>query len=602
MSRVVYYESGAFSRETWAREAGPGVTHVIADDVDVGGVDVERVPHDRRREVLDAAILRTEKVFGSLAARGLVLEQDGVSLAEASWFGTAVRLARPLHRRALLGLLAERWRPDVVTWFVSPESHVDYRTARLLAQAGSALGMSVDLRIAGGRRAALTALVNDAYVIAHRGRALARGQMQRRASERVPAGGVVFTTFFPTSVSVVAPLARSLAERGSHEVCWVAGRPEVAAALGTTDVNLWSLDAFDPAFVARRWLGFPLLARATRRALARLTATELGEEVDTPPEVLRYVGRVVGDALATTLAEASWFAASWTAAVRALRPSVVVSTNHSNVFDRCAALAARRAGARSIFVQHGLLTPDRSSSTFSHDVALVWGELDARILREAGAGGEFSVLPVGSAAHRTGPARPPTTPPRVLFFASRTGGSFVSTEAAREAALAAARAVARLGNATLTVKLHPADHSGVVERVLAGMPHVSIVATGRSADLAASHDVVIAMSSTTIYDACLASRPLVLFGTYDVGFDVCIEEGAALVARTEDELLHALDAGCHDPTTRARLVEGCARFAKLAMQNTGERAVASAVDAITAAIAPRPRGHDHGVEGGRYSA
>lgn len=145
----------------------------------------------------------------------------------------------------------------------------------------------------------------------------------------------------------------------------------------------------------------------------------------------------------------------------------------------------------------------------------------------------------------------------VAFLASRTGGSALAPPAARAALQAIADAVRQIPGARLVVKPHPVDNTRVAEDVLRAFPDFGVARDATSQDVILRSDVVIIVSSTTGFEACLADRPLVIFNPTGIkGLLDLQKSGAAVLAEGPDELLQALRQVRHDASFREALARG----------------------------------------------
>jgi hypothetical protein len=232
---------------------------------------------------------------------------------------------------------------------------------------------------------------------------------------------------------------------------------------------------------------------------------------------------------------------------------------------RALALAARQLGTPSISIQHGSQVDQRVWSHFCHDWKFVWGDAIRGHLIRSGVAAE-SILVTGATIYEDlhqaaakHPVRPLGPGTRVAFLASRTGGMLVSHAAAERSLEGICQACARAGLA-LTVKPHPADHTGLPATVVARFPGVRIAERCSAEDVILASDVVVVVSSTAAYEACVANRPLVVFLPPGVGdvLDVAAF-GAALPVTSAEELGRAF-ASLAEPAIVARLAAGRRRL------------------------------------------
>jgi hypothetical protein len=507
-------------------------------------------------------------------------------------------LRKDLNRWWCFEAIDSRWSPDLLVWVSRSTTSWDAQATQSWVSALSARGvnvLSLNTR-ATSRRGELREL---AYATLQPIRERLRARRQARSS---PGGAlptsvdsnrplVLFYDNYPNNLSVTAELSKALTQKGEVSVAWLAGRQEVSDALRARHLACRQLGEFGGA------LSLSLPSRRTRRkrlesALARVPHSALGLS-DGELTFRRYLEEVAANSILNAGRSAIPMATQFSMAMAALRPDVVVSTNHSGMQDRLCVQAAHQVGAHAVFVQHGVLSPHRLNADFAHETQLFWGDKE-RDNQERWGESTAGARVIGSLKHEAlgadeDPARELGAPLRVLFFASRTGGMVVGSAAARIALEVVASAVRASDDAVLTVKTHPNDRTGLAQQVLGGAPGVSVVTDGSAAALVRKHDVVIVMSSTTGYDACLLERPLIVFGGSAVDEGGYLGYGAALPAEDEDELVASLLAIRNDFDVREQLAEGRKRFTSHAVVAAGSEPLRRATALITAIAADRQR-------------
>jgi hypothetical protein len=234
-----------------------------------------------------------------------------------------------------------------------------------------------------------------------------------------------------------------------------------------------------------------------------------------------------------------------------LRPALVATTSSGSTFGRTMSATAQARGVPTAWVQHGLLLDEPAMIHIAYDSLLVWGENDRRRLLESDAKGTIQVVgaPIyDGLVKMTQVASVEPTPlcerpvVNVLYLASRTAGAVVSRATAERLLRTVIAVVARIPNAVLTIKLHPGDHTGMVQHVVGDSKDVTVLQHGSSQERILQSDIAIVTSSTTGLEACVAQCPLIslTFDGMSEGVDYA-GYGAALCVRTELELEDALN-------------------------------------------------------------
>ena len=125
---------------------------------------------------------------------------------------------------------------------------------------------------------------------------------------------------------------------------------------------------------------------------------------------------------------------------------------------------------------------------------------------------------------------------------------------------AVAEAARSTPGAHLTVKAHPGDSTTVPEEVMNNYPEFRLVRSGNSQDVIMDSDLVIVVSSTTGYEACLANRPLIVLDLTEMGNHtgrIKYEKyGAAIVLTRAEDLAPTIRRLQVDETLRSELANG----------------------------------------------
>lgn len=591
MMRVVYFESGVAADDDLDRELRAGGD---ADWVAVATDDAAwppsspvlpvRLPSARSAAFRDllTQVLSESIRFAGGGAGALVCR--GIDVAEAASFEWFHEVAVPLHRAWALARLLAAWSPDELVWVRPAGAGADAAFAARVAT------------VAGGHgtRARVVAADGHAHAPARPVRRVAAGAREiagdlRLRRVRHPAmapGGCLLVERYANHVADLLPSVEGLGG-----VRLVSSDPAaVGRASGAVPSTLLA------SSVGRRAV---LRAGASRARLARRVPQFVATAWES---VLRTIGPAATVAEAdfrragtACLLRAAYAVALADALVTASRPSVVASTANAPITNRAVVLAARRAGVESVFVQHGLITTWDYRELLVFDHYLVWGARDRDRLVQGMGVDPRRVTVTGwprlerlrrAAAESTTavPARPFT----VAYLASRSGGSFVGLDVAARMLDAVVEAVGSLDGARLVVKVHPADASGVFDRV-EGWPRVEVIRSGDARDVIAGADAVVAATSTAGFEACALDRALVLLAFDGVEVpDAYGEYGSALVASNARGLADCLARIADGGPVATSLAEGRHRMAA-GMFASFEPGAAARAAAVLRDLATKPR-------------
>ncbi|HEX3999269.1 MAG TPA: hypothetical protein VHX65_12020 [Pirellulales bacterium] len=332
---------------------------------------------------------------------------------------------------------------------------------------------------------------------------------------------VAIVEYYPNSAKALIPVAKALREEHGVETIWIAARRQVKVALERHGVASTLLRRLSPT------------ANRRPKRLPAETAGRLREAIGADADESLFFGTgslfgksllapAIVEKLSGLLQESAFWLDSLTEAFARVQPLCVVSTTYSSMVGRAAALAARRRNIPSAFVQHGMFPDYDVFTRFCNDAIFVWGHANQRTIHRNGIANS-RIRVVGPAIYdelirRKRLSKRPATvgqgnPLEIAYMASRTGGQVVSVSLAKLHLMAIVRAAAVIPNSRLTVKVHPADYTGIIDSVLRQHPHVRIVREGSSQDVTLQSDVVIVVSSTTGLEACIADKPLIVIET-----------------------------------------------------------------------------------------
>jgi hypothetical protein len=569
-------EDLAFAR----RHAGDKALPVAFADTSwpAGAEPPERIRPGHDLEVQDAVmafIADLKRALDEAGAGGAGWRRRGVDLVEVARCQLLPALTPWVARWRALREIQRRWQPSRIVWVACPARRREARLLRLLCRHGTTPGCEV---VYAGLAAATPLWLDAAKTVGRpvmksarrwrdAGRAVLRQLRSRSVARRLPRPNgqpqVYFADYYPNSVKASLPVAEKLAEEGV-KVTWLAGRDLVAQALGKASVAHMSLDDIVPAFARLRGRARAAERGALARALA-LVPPSVFPGTDGLPDSSGYLRA----AARRSLLEVTDEAAAWVEIFHAIfadsKAAAIVSTTYSSTFGRAAALCARAAGAKSVFIQHGQMPAHSCYSFFTNDLMLMWGRYEAEGFARFGqAQGRFRVTGpvlydrlVRELSQIQRPFPPPEETLRVTFMASVTGGKHTHAEAARRTLQVIAETVKAEPNAHLTVKPHPGDTTRVVDEVLDAYPGYALVRDRPAREVLEASDVVILAASSTAFEACLCDRPVIIFNL--TGTDEITElpqDGAALLVEKEGDLAPALRRLREDSGLRAGLSQG----------------------------------------------
>jgi hypothetical protein len=365
---------------------------------------------------------------------------------------------------------------------------------------------------------------------------------------------MVCTEYFTNSVKASLPVVRELRRNGIL-VSWLAARREVERRLSALGESAHVLG--DPSSLR---LALPYL-----KAIPSAYRTVV-HEAERRSDVVAQAVLLLRRRVLVALRRAATWLSLYEGTLSRRRPKVLFSTTYSSTPGRAAALAARRLGIASAYLQHGVMPEETAHADFVHQHALVWGRRLADFLsREASGLEPFVVGPLpydDLVARASRNSRSGNGSKQVAYMASRSGGAAMSAATARRTVEAIARAVGDIPNAHLVVKLHPGDRTQVVQEALRPYPSVTLMSSGDSRQVVLESDLVLVYSSTTGLEACLADKPLIVVNlTRSKDFMDYAVFGAALEVREEGQLLPSMRAALELPETREGLREGRRRLA-----------------------------------------
>lgn len=268
---------------------------------------------------------------------------------------------------------------------------------------------------------------------------------------------------------------------------------------------------------------------------------------------------------------------------RAQQPALWITLEDLLAFGKCAAAVGERLGVPTLNVQHGIIGayPYRTGVDVVGTFA-AFGEADRLTLVARGADpariavtgpvryDDLRTLDVDRAALARSAGLDPARP--VVLFASQPGQRLV-TEGARRAALGALALAAAETGAQVIVKAHPLENRDALRRLVAGCGLVAPVVDGQLYEWLAACDVLATISSTVVYEAAVAERPVLLLG-WSGNSDVAgyLDAGIGLLPEFPTQTGAALRALLEDETVRGRMLAGQRAFVRQHLAGADGRA------------------------------
>ena len=395
----------------------------------------------------------------------------------------------------------------------------------------------------------------------------------RRNLAEIPSNPIVFGEIYPNNTNLAGRVSKALEQLLGMGGVFVCGRKDVCDLAFASGVPNYLMDEFGrPQQSTSESLAQCLIqlqsgiyAAFAKPSQANRTESEMAIG-DVAEPVLQHLMRV-GRSLLKVAAE---WAERIHDMVQRLKPRAIVSTTYAGIFGRVLALAAAADGVPAAYIQHGILGEGPFLSHFPYERLLLWGENIVRAYHARGIPLEHMrvvgspLYDVTTVAHgRSNPAEISSerSATRVLLLASRPGGSVVNATLFERILRATAAAALSKPERSLVVKLHPADHTGIAQRLFGKHERVRVVEKGNVADLLKECDVAIVTSSTTGLEACMFDKPLIEFDP--TGTQPMIDYakyGAAICVDREADLKGAVEMALHDDETGRRLADGRRRL------------------------------------------
>lgn len=400
---------------------------------------------------------------------------------------------------------------------------------------------------------------HDLYGIAE---AVARDRgLECRRVSRPPPGRVERPnrSLMPIATRILSSLLRVRARR----VLTVELYPGVRTRLSTLMPGVEILPFMAPAAPSRGDLeGASRLSEAFG-GVSDSSAADTAE-----PSVAELRSKAMRDAIMWELPRVMARARAMAAVVHSYHPHVVVLMEDASPSGRALAAVARRGGAWTVVVQHGLVGEDLGGTHVMPCVANVhfaWGPYAADWNYAHGAPeGSQSVVgnPMLDNAFSEGWGTREDVVPREVVFASQpfVGVSSLESDFDRMETIRALQPFDSEG-VTVVLRPHPADDVASLRRLVHGLGFNSVQWDATLAASLARPAVMLTKTSTVALEAMLRSRPVVLAVLSGRGDRTGLTaHGAALLATTPEEVTERVRACMEDASVRRRLAEGRAKL------------------------------------------
>jgi len=235
------------------------------------------------------------------------------------------------------------------------------------------------------------------------------------------------------------------------------------------------------------------------------------------------------------------------------KPLLWITIEDVYAFGKAVAAVGERYQIPTINVQHGVLGPYRTAEDVS-GIYAVFGEDDRQKLIERGADPKRIVV--------TGPVRyddivelkldrtaflraAKLDPARPLIMFSSQPIVRLLTEENKHIALTALLNAAKGIGAQVVIKAHPLEDRGMLERLVAASGYPALIVWDQLYEWLKACDVMATICSTTVYEAALADRPVLLLDWSENPITVeYLEQGIGVLPKspeqTEETLWHLL--------------------------------------------------------------
>lgn len=534
-------------------EAEQGI-HIRKDDVEwpsalplkLATLESERSPPFRNQLML--ALNDAFETIRAVPAWRKVLTCRGADLLEVARYEWFFGMCSQAHRGWIIEQILERFSPQTLIWVSPQELHPSIETRQFQKiltgreiifhhfRFGKNVpkGKSLDPGTRFWKLAAGDIKYSFVQVL--------RSVSSRSRSNTLDLKNenkILFVENFPNSAKASAAVARALQEFDDVAYQFVATRPSVMDAVKGIQ-RLALLSEITPP---RVWI-----ESACKQLQVSLVAQRISRTAVFRNRMLSNAAllnrREFAFAAAKSWRNAAMFCCLCNNLIRKYRPRVIATTSIAGSFARASVDLAKRQGASSFLVQHGMFYLDDYEKHILQDSALVWGERDKRKWIQAGFS-EKRITVTGSpkfdrlsrlSASVDQPQPSPAKLFRVGYFPSMSGGSTVSLMSAQRMLFAVISAVQSLGQTKLTIKVKAEDNCQLFEKIELG-EQVRVIRDRAAYDVILESDVVIVSTSTVGLEACALDRPVIVLAFPGVRVNEAYEEyGSALIASTETEI------------------------------------------------------------------
>jgi len=494
-------------------------------------------------------------------------QRNNINLFEVSRYHILEKFLPWIRRIFIIEQLIKELRPDHLFWYSNPSSYLEYSYISGILSSYS--NNTINIKYIGKYVSKLSYLELRKNILSplRNIRNIYNRMLFLNIKNTYELDGhpLVFTEHYPNSVKSTYPVAKKIEDVFGVEIVWLATRKPVKAVLEKYGVKSYLLNDF----FSLKSVIQGVITNKEKEVIddffskSNQFSLGLGKSACIMSAILHNV-------LRESLESIIPYVNDYYSAFRIIKPKGIVSSTYSSIPGRAAVLAARMFGGKSIYLQHGLFPDHYVYSFFLNDLKLMWGEFECQSLVNYCVDNKticvtgptiyddfIAQIKSNSEYHFPSPGKPL----KVAYMASNSGGAYVNRAHAEEIALTIVDTIREIPDASLYIKKHPGDSTGILDKVADNSSHVILVENKVSQEVIVNSDIVIAVSSTTGYEAILANRPLIVFNYKEiVPFNHYVSTGAAVEVTNKKELLMTIRALQKDQSLREGLQKGRKQF------------------------------------------
>ncbi|HEX3049716.1 MAG TPA: UDP-N-acetylglucosamine 2-epimerase [Aggregatilineaceae bacterium] len=254
---------------------------------------------------------------------------------------------------------------------------------------------------------------------------------------------------------------------------------------------------------------------------------------------------------------------------QAKKPLLWITVEDVYAFGKAVAAVGERYQIPTINVQHGVLGPYRTAEDVS-GVYAVFGEDDRQKLIERGADPKRIVvtgpvryddileLKLDRTAFLRGAKLDPSRP--LVMFSSQPIVRLLTEENKHSALMALLNAAKAIG-AQVVIKAHPLEDRGMLERLVAESGYPALIVWDQLYEWLKACDVMATICSTTVYEAALADRPVLLLDWSENPITVeYLEQGIGVLPKSPDQTEETLWQLLTDKAVQSKLANAQQEF------------------------------------------